>query len=233
MTDFLTTQWSLVFAARNEDDAARTALAELCRRYREPVLTYVRHLGYAAPDAEDLTQAFFLQLIEHRSDVRADPALGRFRSYLLGMLKHFVANAGAAGRAAKRGGGLAHAGLDDPAAHNLVDAGPMPDRAFDRAFALVSIDRAMQRLREDAAARGKSEQLAELQECLLEPRDSGALRALGQRLGVRPNALAVALKRWRDRLAALVREEVAQTVSDPALLDEEVNALRDALRAPA
>ena len=232
MSSFRTTQWSLVFAARNEGEMARLALAELCRQYRAPVLSYVRCLGYSSVDAEDLTQSFFLHLLEKRSDVGADPARGRFRSYLLGALKYFLANTQDASRAAKRGGGRAPTGLDDIEALGVADATASPERAFDRAFAFASIDRAMQHLRAEAATRGKGEQLAMLQEFLLEPRDSGALKALGERLEIRANSLAVTLKRWRDRLAILVREEVAQTVADPALLDAEVAALREALRSP-
>lgn len=232
MSAFRTTQWSLVFAARNEGDAASTALAELCRRYRGPVLTYIRCLGHASADADDLTQAFFLRLLERRSDVGADPARGRFRSYLLGALKHFLADANAANSAAKRGGGLRHAALDDEFAAHIVDPAPTPERAFDRAFAFAAIERALQRLREEARASGKSAQLALLDEFLLESRESGVQQALALRLQVRANTLAVALKRWRERLSALIRDEVAQTVADPAAVETEVRALRAALRAP-
>lgn len=232
MSGFHTTQWSLVFAARSEGDAARVALAELCRRYREPALAYVRCLGHGPADAEDLTQAFFLRLLERRSDLGADPARGRFRSYLLGSLKHFLADARDAAHAAKRGGARPHVAIDEAPAAHLADAAPTPEQAFDRAFAFATIERAMRRLQGEAEDRGKGAQLALLGDFLLEPRESGALQALAQRLGVRANTLAVSVKRWRDRLAALVRDEVAQTVADPRSVDAEVLALRAALRSP-
>lgn len=232
MSDFRTTQWSLVFAARDEGEGARAALAELCLRYREPALTYVRCRGHAPPDAEDLTQAFFVRLLERRSDIHADPARGRFRSYLLGALKHFLADARDADLAAKRGGGRPHVVLDDELGERLSDTAPTPELAFDRAFAFTTIERAMQRLRVEAETRGKGAQLALLSEHLIESPESGALQALAQRLDVRANTLAVALKRWRDRLSALIRDEVAQTVADPRTVEIEVNALRSALRSP-
>lgn len=226
---FHTTQWSLVFAARSDGEAAKFALAELCRRYRDPVLAYLRCHGHAPNDADDLTQAFFLHLIERRSKVGADPNRGRFRSYLLGALKHFLSSADTASRALKRGGSAHHSDIDDADAQHLADTRHDPEQEFDRSFAFATIDRSLQRLRAEAVTQGKADQLALLEEFLLEPRESGALQALGQRIGVRPNTLAVALKRWRDRLAALVREEVAQTVAEPGQVEAEVRALRDAL----
>ena len=179
-------------------------------------------------DAEDLTQAFFVHLIE-RGRLGAERERGRFRNWLLGALKHFLADAVEAAHAAKRGGSIAHVALDDGPLP-IADPGDAPDRAFERAFAFTVIERAMAALRAEAEARGKGEQLALLADIVVEPRDTGALKALAADLGVRANTLAVAVKRYRTRLQELVREEVAQTVGDPRLIDAVMQAFRASLR---
>lgn len=230
MSAFQTTRWSLLLAARSDGLAARAALAELCQRYRQPVLGYVRHLGHSAADAEDLTQAFFMRLLEQRFDSSATPARGRFRSYLLGCLHHFLADLHAAKMTRKRGGEFDHRELSE-SVQQVVDPAPNPEHVFDRAFALAVIDRAHGRLQQEADAAGKRAQLDALASVLLEPREAGALKLLAARLGVRSNTLAVAVKRWRTRLAELVRAELIETVADPAALDDELRALRAALQS--
>lgn len=224
---FATTQWSLVLAARRDDAGAASALAELCRRYRAPVLAYLRRAGHG--DAEDLTQDFFVRLLQQRFDAGADRAHGRFRQFLLGTLQHFVADQRDAQRAQKRGGGVGHEDLEAAAAA-LVDPGQSPERAFAREFAWTVIECALRRLREEAQAAGHGERHVALAPLLLDSRDPGALAAVAARLDVRANTLAVMLKRWRERLQQLVRAELAQTVGDEDQLEQELRALRETLR---
>lgn len=225
---FATTQWSLVLAAREGEHAA-AALAELCRRYREPVIAYLRRSGQSGADAEDLAQGFFVRLLEKRFDLSADPTRGRFRSFLLGALRHHLGDDQDARQAQRRGGGVAHDDIADRA-DSLMDAGRTPEQAFDHAYALVTIERALARLRDEARAAGYAERHAALAPLLLEAREPGALEQVARILDVRANTLAVMLSRWRERLAQLVRAELAETLADPAQVDDEMRALRAVLR---
>jgi RNA polymerase sigma-70 factor (ECF subfamily) len=229
MSAFATTRWSLVLAARADDVQASAALAELCAQYRAPVLAEVRRAGHQGSDAEDLTQAFFVRFLERRGDHHADPARGRFRQLLRVQLRHFLIDSHAAAMAAKRGGGQVMNA--SPEIDYVEDLGPTPDLAFDRAFALCVIERALSRLREEASSPARRDLFAALAPSLFEPRDQGALKVIAQAHGLRVNTLAVTLKRLRDRLATLIRAELAELVSDPAAIDEEMRALRAALRA--
>lgn len=231
MSAFATTQWSLLLAARSDDGAAAAALAGICAQYRGPVFDYIRRAGYSQADAEDLTQAFFVRFLERRADHAADPERGRFRQLLRVQVRHFLYDAHAAATAAKRGGGLPLA--DATEVEQAPDPALPPERSFDRSFALSVIDRALQRLRE-AQATPESQQLFDaLAPVLFEPRDQGALAVIAQAHGIRANTLAVTLKRLRDRLATLIRAELAQLVANPEDLDDEVRALRAALRPDA
>lgn len=229
MSAFATTQWSLVLAARGDDDRAARAMAELCRRYRQPVLAYIRRCDWASGEAEDLAQSFFLRLLERRWDQTADPARGRFRNYLLGSLQHFLADRRDALKAAKRGGDVVHLPVEEGLPTQV--AAVTPEQAFERDFAGAVIEGAIARLRAEAIVAGRHDQFEALVGLLIEPREAGVLKAMAQAQGVRSNTLAVALKRLRARLTALIREELGQTVADLALIDQEVQVLRAALRA--
>lgn len=226
---FATTRWSLVLAARDASQAD-AALAELCRRYRAPVLAFLRRHGQSAADAEDLAQGFFVKLLEQRFDRHADPARGRFRSFLLGALRHHLGDCLDARQAQRRGGGAAHGDIAAEA-DALADAGRTPEQAFDHEFALVLVDRAMARLRDEAVAAGHGERHARLAPLLLEGREPGALEHAAQALGLRANTLAVMLSRWRERLSRLIRDELVETLADPSQVDEEMRALRAVLRS--
>jgi RNA polymerase sigma-70 factor (ECF subfamily) len=229
MAGFHTTRWSLVLAARADD--GQRALAELCRDYREAVLAYVRCLGHRGADAEDLTQGFFLKFLEKRYDAGADPARGRFRSWLLCALKGYLANVQDAALAARRGGGQPAQALDeltDSAA--LTDAARGPEQAFEHAWALALVGRALTRLRAEALAAGHAERYTALALYVVDPPASGDYRELAQRWQVPANTLAVQVRRWRERLNALIRAELSDTVSSPAQVDAELEALQRALR---
>ncbi|MDZ3822883.1 MAG: sigma-70 family RNA polymerase sigma factor [Pseudoxanthomonas sp.] len=231
MVRFATTRWSLIMDARGEPEQARRALEAICRNYRRPVLAFIRHRGHGPSEAEDLTQEFFARLLERRWDTQADPARGRFRAFLLTSLKHFLANARAASVAAKRGSGQAEVALDD-AGHALAapDA-DTPDLVFERAWALTVIERAFERLREEAVQAGKLALLERLEPFLGEGAEPADYQRLGQTLGLRPNTVAVAVHRLRARLRELVRAELADQSDGPDAVEQELRAMRSALLA--
>ena len=233
--EFATTHWSLVVAA-NPDEAsqthARKSLEELCRAYWYPLYAFVRYRGYSSDDAQDLTQSFFARLIETGGFASVDPERGRFRSYLLGAMKHFLANEWHRSQAQKRGGGVVVLELDalDPRARYALEPAQAsdPDAGFDRQWAQESIARAMQSLRAESEASGKGELFETLKGSLSgeEPTRSETAQRLGMTLG----AVKVAVHRLRQRYRELLRAEIAKTVSDPADIDDEMRHLVDALR---
>lgn len=233
--DFATTQWSLVVAA-NQDAASQThaqkALEELCRAYWYPLYVFVRNRGYSPTDAEDLTQAFFTRLIETRGFASADPERGRFRSYLLGALKHFLAHDWEKKKAKKRGGDVAFLELDSlqPEARYAVEPAYCddPDAEFNRQWAQESIARAIETLRVKFAAKGKGEFFELLKGSLTgeEPHRSES----AERIGMTEGAVKVAVHRLRREFRELLRGEIAETVADSSEIDDEMRHLVDALR---
>jgi len=208
---FQTTNWSLVFAA----DGSPDALNDLCTRYWEPTYAYVRRCGFDRADAEDLTQAFFGRLLEHRDFAQADPRRGKFRSFLLGALKHFLSNERDRAQAKKRGGGLEHVSIDVAVAEDALT----PDQVFDKQWALAVIDGAMRALREA----GEAEHLMPF----LTGEQSYA--ALAAERNVSEGALRVAVHRLRRRFRDQLRRVVEETVDDRADVDGEIRFLIDAV----
>lgn len=234
MSRFHTTRWSLVLDAGGASPAAARALDELCRVYHPPVLAYVRGRGHREAEAEDLTQAFFEQLLRLRTHAVADPARGRFRVFLLVALKRFLSNQRVAAQAAKRGGGQAVLSLDEGGgAEPAADEGETPEAAFERAWAHALLREALARLQAEAEDAGKGELFRALRGFLLEPPEGDEYARLAERLGMRRNTLAVAIHRLRQRLHEFVRDEVAGTVNEPEALDTELEHLRDRLRGAA
>lgn len=225
MSRFQTTRWSLIAAARDQPARAREALEQLCRTYRPPVLAFVRHSGYPAADAEDLTQAFFLRFIERGWYADADPERGRFRSLLLVSLRRFIGEERDRAGALKRGGGQAH--QDD--ALDGVAGGESPDEAFARAWLGTVLARAMSRLQREWERAGKGEQFEQLAPLLVEGADSEQLHALALATQQRGNTIAVRAHRMRKRLRQLVQLELLQTVSSREQLEEELADMRDVL----
>ena len=233
--EFVTTHWSLVGAARPDEVSqtrAREALEELCRTYWYPLYAFVRSGGHSAADAQDLTQAFFARIIETDGFASADPKRGRFRSYLLGAMKHFLANEWHRAQSQKRGGGVTFLELDalGPEARYALEPAQStdPDAGFDREWARESTARAMEKLRAESEARGKGELFEALKGSLTG--DEPARNETAARLGMTEGAVKVAVHRLRQRYRELLRAEIAETVSDPSDVDDEMRHLVAALR---
>ncbi len=233
---FATTHWSLVDAAKPGETSqtqARAALAELCRAYWYPLYAFVRNRGYSAHDAQDLTQAFFARILESDGFASADRKQGRFRSYLLGAMKHFLANEWHRTQAQKRGGRVNLVAWDavDPEARyaRAAQVTDNPELLFDREWALETIAGALQALREDMVSAGKSKQFEVLKGSLTGenelPRADLALQ-----LNMSEGAVKVAVHRLRHRYRQLLRAAIAETVSNEADLDDEMRYLVAVLR---
>jgi len=233
---FATTQWSLVDAAKDDEASqtrAREALEELCRAYWYPLYAFVRSRGYSAADAQDLTQAFFARTIETHGFASADPKRGRFRSYLLGAMKHFLANEWHRVKAQKRGGQVQFIEWDGPelearyaTASKQADD---PEHFFDREWALETVSTALQRLRKGMAKAGRSDQFEALKGSLT-GEDDLPRGEIAARLDMSEGAVKVAVHRLRQRYRKLLRAAIAETVRSKADLDDEMRYLVEVLR---
>ncbi len=227
---FLTTRWTIIRAAAGGNaQAARDALEHLCRVYWYPLYAFVRRQGHAPADAQDLTQSFFARLLEKRDLAGVDPAKGRFRSFLLAAMKHFLANEWDKVRAQKRGGGRENfTSLDADAAESRyhLEAADhrSADRVFERNWALALLDEVLGRLRDEHEAAGKLSLFEALKPALTGD-GSDAYADLGSRLGLSEGAVKVAVHRLRRRYRDLLRAEIASTVADEAEVEEEIRHL--------
>lgn len=231
MPGFATTRWSLILKSGPGPDSAREALEHICRDYRAPVLAFVRRSGYSSVDAEDLTQEFFARLLERQWHERADPALGRFRNYLLTALRRFLSDARQSAATHKRGGGFASVDFEETCESQPQSAFESPEQAFTRHWMRTVLEHALRALRAEAREAGKLELFDRLAGFLAESPDASVYAALGAELGLRPNTIAVNVHRLRQRLRSLVRQELLQTVADPQSLDDELSELRHAFSA--
>ena len=226
---FQTTRWSLIVAARDDTPDARRALDSLCRTYRPAVFAYVRGHGYARGDAEDLTQGFFTRFLEKGLHETADPARGRFRVYLRTALHNFLVNAHERDAAQRRRPAQRNQDMDPD--ELPAEAGDdLPERAFERAWALTVVSRAMQKLRREAKAAGKAELFGKLHGFLLESPAPDDYPRIAAEMGTRTNTIAVATHRLRQRLRELVCAELAETVMQPEDVESEYTALLDSMR---
>jgi DNA-directed RNA polymerase specialized sigma24 family protein len=232
--NFVTTQWGLVVAASAKGAAeARAALEDLYRLYCYPIYAFIRRRGYGRQDAQDLTQDFFVHLLEKGTLGRADPQRGRFRSFLLGTLDYFLAHASERARATKRGGGCQWVFLDDDAAENsyqlAAPEGMTAEKVFDARWAATLVEVAFSRLRVELESEGKGYLFEALQGFLL-GREDASYQQVADALSLSLGALKTIIHRLRGRYRALLREEVARTVAAPTEIDEELRYLRAALR---
>jgi RNA polymerase sigma factor (sigma-70 family) len=226
---FATTRWSVVLAAGGDTAGkADEALAILCRTYWYPLYAYLRHRGIDYHEAHDLTQAFFARLLEKNFLQTVQKDRGRFRSFLLVSLKHFLANEWDRQRAQKRGGGRAVISLDLEDAEHRYGLEPShdmtPDMIFDRRWALILIDQALQRLRSELAAAGKTRLFERCKDFLTGAGD-GSYQEAAAGLEMTEGAVKVMVHRMRRRFRDLLREQIAETVGDPAEIDEEIRHL--------
>lgn len=230
---FATTRWSLVLSAQegSPGDSAE-ALAELCESYWYPLYAFVRRQGYNPDDASDLTQAYFAKLLEkeYLKDVRRDA--GRFRSFLLASLKHFLYNEWDRQHALKRGGHVRQISLDATAAEDRYAVEPAdrltPEDLYEQRWALTVLERTLTRQAEETAA-DKRDQFAKLQPFLIGGENDLTYRQVGKSLAMTEGAVKVAVHRLRRRFGMLLREEIAQTVTDPQDVDDEIRHLLECL----
>ncbi len=227
---FQTTAWSLVLAAAgNPTTDSRRALATLCQTYWNPVYAFIRRSGYTRDQSQDLTQGFFALLLEKQYLRDADQERGRFRSFLLTAVKHFLANEWDRAHAVKRGGGQVPVSIDvlqaetwyGPAA--VEDA--TPERLFERRWALSLLEHVMGRLRADYSAMGKAEQFGRLEALLARDAEDARYEAVAAEMGVSAGALRMSLHRLRRKYRHVLRAEIAETVSTPEEIDEEIRFL--------
>jgi len=227
---FATTHWTVVLAAgRKSTPQADVALEELCRTYWYPLYAYVRHHGHSREDAEDLTQAFFARFLEKNYLEGLGSEKGKFRAFLLASLKHFLANEWDRASRQKRGGGVTTLSLDWQDADTRYQIDPAdtlsPDKLFDRAWAVTLLERVIVRLRDECAADGRSALFDRLKPFLMVGRSDIPHAQAAAELGMAEGAVRVAVHRLRRRYRQLLREEIAQTLSDPVQVDEEMRAL--------
>ena len=226
--EFLTTQWSVVLRARDpRASQAAGALEALCQAYWFPLYAQARRQGLSPADAQDMTQAFFERVLENRTLEAVDRQRGRFRSFLLASLRHFMADERDRLTAWKRGGRVQHVPLDPTAAECLFEqelAGPEPEGlGYDRAWARSVMDRVRQRLSGEA----DRDQRRPLFDALhrADAGDPEPYEVIGGRLGMTEGAVKLAAFRLRQRYREIIREEVAQTVADPGEVDDEIRHL--------
>jgi RNA polymerase sigma-70 factor (ECF subfamily) len=227
------TRWTIVLAARGDAREAQNALAQLCETYWYPLYAFVRRQGRNPHDAQDLTQGFFAKLLEKGWLDDVDRNKGRFRSFLLASMRHFLANERDHAQAQKRGGGHSILSLDKDNAESRYAMEPVdnatPEKIFDRRWALTLLEQVLARLRTEFSAAGKSALFDELKSTL--SGQPSPLAAIGKRLGMSEGAAKVAAHRLRQRYRELIRSEVAQTVTDDKEVDEELRDLMSALSA--
>jgi RNA polymerase sigma factor (sigma-70 family) len=233
---FNSTRWSVVLlAGQSHSPESSAALEKLCCAYWDPLYFFLLRRGCAQHDAEDLTQAFFARLLEKRVLRVADPERGKFRSFLLGSMKHFLANESDKARAQKRGGGQPAIPLDIQAAEEryLCEAADLltPEKIYERRWVQAVLDRSLLRLQRKCEADGFGRLFAELQPYLTDEPDAPSHAEIAARLEMTPQAVKSAIHRLRLRFRELCRAEIAETLADPSKVDEEIRELLAALKA--
>jgi RNA polymerase sigma-70 factor (ECF subfamily) len=234
-SDFPTTQWTLIIAAGNRGSReARSALVSLCERYWYPLYAYVRRQGQAAADAEDLVQAFFARLLERKYLRVADRSRGRFRTFLLTALQHFIINEWQKQNRQKRGGSVTIVSLDTELAESRFASEPAveqaPDTLYDRGWASVLMQRAMEALRAECEQSGKLRMFERLKVFLWGDKNALPYSVMAGELGMNEGALKVAMHRLKQRYGELLRGEIAQTVATPVEVEEELRYLASVIR---
>ena len=227
---FHTTHWTMVLAARDRDGAtAREALSNLCLTYWYPLYAFSRRQGASPHEAEDLTQEFFFRFLERNSLGNVQPTAGKFRSFLLTCLKNFLANERERANAQRRGGGKTIVPLDSGDAETRYSLEPAdqqtPDAAFERRWAFAVLERTMKELRREYSTDEKRKQFDDFQGFLPGGQGNVSRTELATKRGISVGAIDVAIHRLRQRFGTLLRQQVAQTVSSEAEVEEEIRYL--------
>ncbi len=228
--EFTTTQWSRVQRAKGgEDTEARRALEELCQTYWQPLYAFVRRQGHDTESAQDLTQAYFTELLAKDFLQVVDPSAGRFRSFLLASLKHFLSHARDRERALKRGGSSRTVTLDTKTAEFHLGDGATnqltPEQVFERQWALTVLERSLERLRQAALSSGDEDSFERLRPYLTGDESRTPYREVASELGMTEGAVKTAVYRLRKSFGGMLRTEIAETVADPADVDDEIRHL--------
>lgn len=231
---FLTTRWTRVCAARSDSAEGRRALADLCDAYYEPVVAFLRCELRDADAARELSHAFFAKLLAGGTIDNADPARGRFRSYLLGAAKHFLSHERAASQRIKRGGGTEVMTLDATEALAVTDARHLsPDDEFDRQWAVTVLARALESLRTQCHATGRDAFFEKAKPWLTGEAAHGDQTAVAAACGMSAAAFKMAVHRLKQDFRQRVKAEIAGTLNDPAMIAAEMESLFAALSARA
>ncbi|MFO1511660.1 MAG: sigma-70 family RNA polymerase sigma factor [Verrucomicrobiota bacterium] len=233
---FAPTRWTLVLRARGESAEGRAALSELCEAYYQPVLRFLRREGRDEDTARELAHEFFARVLTGGAFAGADPERGRFRSYLLGALKHFLADQRAHAQRLKRGGGVTPDSLDAPAGSDTSPGLQIADPAantrdafFDREWALTVMERALAALQKEFTAARKGDQFETLKPWLAGDAAASSQADAARRLELSEGAVKVTIHRLRKRFREAIRSEIMQTLRDPAQVDEELRHLIEAI----
>jgi RNA polymerase sigma factor (sigma-70 family) len=232
---FATTHWSIVVDARDgSGKTASDALETLCQSYWYPLYAFLRSQGHESHDAEDLTQAFFAHLLRRDFLRHVDQERGRFRSFLLACLNHFLADERDKASAEKRGGGQVPFSFDACKAEIRYRSGltepSLPSRIYDRQWALTVLDRVLNALHAEFKAAGKGAMFAELQPLLVGEVNEHSYAETALHLGTTVGAVKMTVYRMRQRYRELFREEIAHTVASPAQIQEEMRYLFGVIR---
>jgi RNA polymerase sigma factor (sigma-70 family) len=227
---FATTHWTVVLAAgQRHTPQSDHALEQLCRTYWFPLYAYVRRRGHNRQDAEDSVQAFFARFLAKNYLAGLNAERGRFRAFLLASLKHFLINEWKKSQRLKRGGGEKNLSLDWQTADAKFQVAatnePSPDKAFDREWALALLAKVIDALQKECEADGKAKLFEQLKIFLMAGKAESAQSETAKILGMEEGAVRVAIHRLRKRYRQLLRDEIAQTLTDPAQVDEEMRAL--------
>ena len=231
---FRTTRWTRVLQARGDSPEAKAALSELCTAYYGPVFAFLRRNARDEESAQDLTQEFFRRLLAGHGIEGVEPSLGRFRSFLLGAVKHFLADMRKHDQRLKRGAGqpleTLEPGTDTSPGLQLPDpTAPNPEREFDRKWALTLLDRALRALAREQELEGKATQFEALKPWLTGEIQNISQTDTARQLGLNEGAVKVAVHRLRRRFRGVIKTEIGKTLSDRAQVEEELHYLLEAL----
>jgi len=230
---FTDTHWTMVLAAGQKDSRAKTALEELCRIYWYPLYAFVRRQGYGKNDAEDLTQEFFARLITRDDLATVDREKGKFRSFLLASMKHFLANEWDRAQAQKRGGGkrILSINLEDSELKYAMEPTHVitPDKLYDRRWAMIVLEQVMTKLRNEMRAEGKADHFEQLKEFIAGNKGDVRYAEVAENLGLSEAAVKTAVHRLRKRYRRLLIAEIADTVETQHDVEQELRHLLAAL----